>query len=196
MHRNALLEMLYRYRERWPDEDAGHRFECFVRRQPRCFERDCWDDGHVTASAALLDPRREAMLMTLHAKLGRWLQLGGHADGETDALAVACREAAEESGLEVAPASPEPIDVDIHAIPPHGSDPAHFHYDVRFVLLAEAGTPKTTEESLGLKWVPLAGMAALTAEESILRLSAKCRAWLALFERLKTRPNAARQTRR
>ena len=180
MHRNALLEMLYRYRERWPDEDAGHRFECFVRRQPRCFERDCWDDGHVTASAALLDPHREAMLMTLHAKLGRWLQLGGHADGETDVLAVACREAAEESGLEVAPASPEPIDVDIHAIPAHGSDPGHFHYDVRFVLLAEAGTPKTTEESLGLKWVPLAGMAALTAEESILRLSAKCRAWLAI----------------
>ena len=180
MHRRALLGLLRRYRQRHPAEDAAHRFQGFVRRQPRCFERDCWDDGHVTASAALLDPRREAMLMTLHAKLGRWLQLGGHADGETDALAVACREATEESGLEVAPASLEPIDVDIHGIPAHGGDPAHFHYDVRFVLLAEAGAPRPTEESLGLKWVPLKNMAAVTAEESILRLAAKCRALLAV----------------
>lgn len=171
--------MLGRYRERHPGEEAAHRFERFVRRQPRCFERDCWEDGHVTASAALLDPSQGAMLMTLHAKLGRWLQLGGHADGETDALAVACREAGEESGLDVTPASPEPIDVDIHAIPPHGGDPAHFHYDVRFVLLAEVGVPLATEESLRLEWVPLDRLAALTTEESVLRLAAKCRARLA-----------------
>ena len=180
MHRNALLALLRRYRQRFPAEDAARCFEDFVRRQPRCFERDCWDDGHVTASAALLDPRREAMLMTLHAKLGRWLQLGGHADGETDALAVACREAAEESGLEVTPVSPAPIDVDIHAIPPHGDDPRHFHYDVRFMLLAEAGMPKPTEESVRLEWVPLQRLAASTTEESIRRLAAKCRARLAM----------------
>ena len=180
MHRNALLALLRSYRQRHPAEDAVRRFEDFVRRQPRCFERDCWDDGHVTASAALLDPRREAMLMTLHAKLGRWLQLGGHADGETDALAVACREAAEESGLTVSPVSPAPIDVDIHAIPPHGNDPRHFHYDVRFMLLAEAGVPKPTEESVRLEWVPLQRLAASTTEESIRRLAAKCRARLAM----------------
>ena len=180
MHRNALLALLRRYRQSFPAEDAACRFEDFVRRQPRCFERDCWDDGHVTASAALLDPRREAMLMTLHAKLRRWLQLGGHADGETDALAVACREAAEESGLEVTPVTPAPIDVDIHAIPAHGDDPQHFHYDVRFMLLAGGGVPTPSAESVRLEWVPLQRLAASTTEESIRRLAAKCRARLAM----------------
>ena len=167
--------MLRRYRRRFPQEDAARRFQTFVRRQPRCFERDCWDDGHVTASAALLDPSRSAMLLALHAKLGKWLQLGGHADGHPDALAVACREAAEESGLEVAPAMAEPIDVDIHAIPLHGTDPAHFHYDVRFVLFAAQTTAKASPESLALRWIPLDRMGSVTAEQSILRLATKCR---------------------
>ena len=178
MHREALLAMLRRYQRRHPQEDAARRFQTFVRRQPRCFERDCWDDGHVTASAALLDPSRSAMLLALHAKLGKWLQLGGHADGDPDPLAVARREAAEESGLEVTPAMDEPIDVDVHAIPAHGADPAHLHYDVRFVLFAAHATAQASPESLALKWVPLDSIASVTEEQSILRLATKCRSWL------------------
>lgn len=180
MHRDRLLALLAGYAARHPAEDA-RRFEAFVRRQPRCFERDCFDDGHVTGSAALLDgtdPTRAAMLMTHHAKLGKWLQLGGHADGETDPLAVACREASEESGLAVAPLAAEPIDLDIHAIPARGCDPAHYHYDVRFMLCAEAGTAVANAESLALEWVPLTQIERVTRDESILRLAGKCRAAL------------------
>ena len=178
MHRDALLAMLSRYQRRHPDEDAARRFQRFVSNQPRCFERDCWDDGHVTASAALLDPSRKSMLMTRHRKLGMWLQLGGHADGNPDPLAVACREAKEESGLDVTPAMTEPIDVDVHAVPAYGTDPAHHHYDARFILFAEHTAVQANSESEGLQWVPLDNVASVTDEESILRLAAKCRAWL------------------
>ena len=175
-----FLELLARYARRWPDEPVARRFTRFVRGQPRCFERDCFDDGHVTGSAVVLDLAGTAMLMTHHAKLGRWLQLGGHADGDTDPLRVACREAAEESGLAVAPLSVEPVDLDVHAIPPHGCDPQHFHYDVRFLLqVAESDRFTETDESLALAWVPLAEVEGVTREESILRLASKARSALA-----------------
>ena len=170
--------MLSRYQRQHPTEEAAWRFRRFVSNQPRCFERDCWEDGHVTASAALLDPSRKFMLMTLHRKLGMWLQLGGHADGNPDPLAVARREAEEESGLKVTSPMPAPIDVDVHAVPAYGTDPAHYHYDMRFVLVAEHTAVTATSESEELRWVPLDNIASVTNEESILRLAAKCRAWL------------------
>ena len=102
LHRTRLLAALDRYQARYPDEDQT-RFRGFVLRQPRCFERDCWDDGHVTGSALVVDRTATRVLLTHHAKVGRWLQLGGHADGDPDPLAVACREATEESGLAVTP---------------------------------------------------------------------------------------------
>ena len=180
MHRNKLIDLLARYGERHPEESTPtiKRFERLVARQPRCFERDCFDDGHVTGSAVVLNLAGTAMLMTHHAKLGRWLQLGGHADGETDPLAVACREAAEESGLAVRPCCTLPIDLDIHAIPARGGDPRHFHYDVRFLLQVEASEAfKATAESLALAWAPLADVEAVTREESILRLVRKALAF-------------------
>lgn len=155
------------------------RFERLVARQPRCFDRDCFDDGHVTGSAVVLNLAGTAMLMTHHAKLRRWLQLGGHADGEADPLAVACREAVEESGLGVRPCCTWPIDLDIHAIPARGGDPRHFHYDVRFLLQVEFSEAfKATPESLALAWVPLTNVGAVTREESILRLARKALAFL------------------
>ena len=173
MHRNKLLALLDDYADRYPGEGVA-RFREFVERQPRCFERDCWDDGHVTGSAVVLDPAGTSMLMTHHTKLGRWLQLGGHADGDTDPLAVACREATEESGLVVTPVDDDILDLDIHTIPPRGRDPAHFHYDVRFLLRAERTGPlDVTKESLALRWVSLDGVEDLTGEVSITRMVEK-----------------------
>ena len=167
--------MLADYAKRFPDEDSA-RFARFVARQPRCFERDCFDDGHVTGSALLLNLCRDAALMTHHAKLGRWLQLGGHCDGDADALAVACREAQEESGLAVTPLSAVPLDIDVHTIPARGSEPRHFHYDVRFVLQVQGSEDfVATAESLSLAWVPLDEMTTYTDEESVLRLVRKFR---------------------
>ena len=181
MHRNKLLALLGHYQKQalaGSDADIVMRFRRFVYRQPRCFERDCWDDGHVTGSALVLNSDRSSMLMTLHAKLGKWLQLGGHADGETDPLAVACREANEESGLAVKPLSTQAIDLDVHAIP-GGDDPPHYHYDVRFVLAAEPSPLAVSRESLALRWVRFDDLASFTQEESILRLVAKSRPWRA-----------------
>ena len=181
MHRNKLTDLLAEYRRRNTGESTPTiaRFENLVSRQPRCFDRDCFDDGHVTGSAVVLNLAGTAMLMTHHAKLGRWLQLGGHADGETDPLAVASREAVEESGLGVRPCCTWPIDLDIHAIPARGRDPRHFHYDVRFLLQVEASEAfKATAESLALAWVPLAEVEAVAREESILRLARKTLAFL------------------
>ena len=173
MHRHKLLALLAGYADRYSGEDIS-RFRAFVEGQPRCFERDCWDDGHVTGSAVVLDPGGASMLMTHHAKLGRWLQLGGHSDGESDPLAVACREATEESGLAVVPVRKEILDLDIHAIPARGGDPTHFHYDVRFLLRVERPGPlAATDESLALKWVRLDAVETVTREESILRMVRK-----------------------
>ena len=73
-----------RYLARNPDEriTVDHVTQ-FVRANPDCFERSC-RDGHVTGSAWILSHDRTQFLLTHHKKLGRWLQLGGHAAGEHD----------------------------------------------------------------------------------------------------------------
>ena len=146
-------------------------------RQPRCFERDCCDDGHVTGSALVVDRTATRVLLTHHAKVGRWLQLGGHADGDPDPLAVACREAVEESGLAVTPLLDDIIDLDIHGpSTPRGRNPAHFHYDVRFLLQARHSEAFTvTAESLALRWVPFDEVESFSVDPGLLRLVAKCR---------------------
>lgn len=174
MQRNRLYALLNRYQDRFPDEDAAP-FLRFVERQPRCFERDCFDDGHVTGSALVLNLAGDATLLTRHAKLDRWLQLGGHSDGDPDPLAVACREAEEESGLAVVPVSRQVLDIDIHTIPRRGGEPAHFHYDVRFLLRVEGSERfAVTAESHALAWVPLDQVRSYTSEESVLRMVRKC----------------------
>lgn len=180
MHRAKLLRLLADYATRHPHENVAA-FRRFVERQPRCFERDCFDDGHVTASAAVLNRAGSHILLTHHAKLGRWLQLGGHADGDADPLRVACREAQEESGLAVVSVRAEPVDVDIHRIPRRGAEPAHLHYDVRFLLRVEDGSARFTlsDESLALQWVGLGEVNVVTSEASVLRLAAKAQAAMA-----------------
>ena len=175
LRRNKLLALLDRYRALYPDEDVT-RFRRFVLRQPRCFERDCWDDGHVTGSAVVVDRLASRVLLTHHAKIGRWLQLGGHSDGNPDPLAVACKEAAEESGLAVAPLRTGIVDLDIHRIPARGGDPVHCHYDVRFLLQTRHSESfTTTPESLALKWVAFDDVQSFTTGPGLLRLVAKCR---------------------
>ena len=133
------------------------------------------------------------MLLTHHRKLNRWLQPGGHCDGDSDTLRTALREAAEESGLEVETCSDAPLDIDIHAIPArkpfpsrkvaaarnagpaHAAEPAHFHYDVRYALRATSDDFTVGEESHALAWVGFADLADYTREPSILRMLAKWR---------------------
>lgn len=177
MHRKPLLEKLRRYAERHPEEAAVTvRFIDFVAGNPQCFERSL-ASGHVTGSAWLVDRGARRVLLTHHRKLGRWLQLGGHSDGVPDPLEVAISEAREESGLDVAPLSPEIFDLDVHEIPARSNEPAHLHFDVRFALEVRGSEAfRVGEESLDLAWVPIDGLDRYTREESVLRMARKWRA--------------------
>ncbi len=174
MHRSKLIELLTDYGQRYPDErDTVDRFLAFVRANERCFERDLWV-GHVTGSAWLVNAPGTHVLLTHHRKLGRWLQVGGHSDGNPDPLAVAIREAEEESGLRVTPVGDEIFDIDIHEIPARKGDPAHFHFDVRFTLQAVGDDQFSVgEESLDLAWVPISSLPDYTDEWSVLRMAEK-----------------------
>ena len=121
------------------------------------------------------------VLLHHHRKLGRWLQFGGHCDGDKDILSVARREALEESGIDgLIVASERPFDLDIHEIPAHGRDPVHFHYDVRFMLIApEAAAPVLSVESHELRWFTENELAEVELDESLRRMIRKWRAIVA-----------------
>jgi len=177
MHRQDLLAKLARHEPAGDSEsDALTKVTQFVQQQPSCFERSL-AVGHVTGSAWLLNASRTRALLTLHRKLGMWLQPGGHADGESDVLGVALREAREESGIaDVVPVSEAIFDVDVHRIPQRPGEPAHLHYDVRFLLCAPTTDRFTiSEESLELQWFSPDELTTLDVDESVRRM---CRKWI------------------
>jgi 8-oxo-dGTP pyrophosphatase MutT (NUDIX family) len=186
MHRRTVLDLLDAYLQRHPgDATVVARTRSLVHGRADCFERTCLP-GHVTGSAWVVSADFEQVLLTHHRKLGRWLQLGGHADGDPDPLRVALREAREESGLErLHPAPPGSVgilDLDVHAIPALGAEPAHDHHDLRFLFVAEAGQDlRISDESNDLRWVPFSALRDFADEESLLRMADRARAVLAIL---------------
>jgi 8-oxo-dGTP pyrophosphatase MutT (NUDIX family) len=175
MNRKALLSELAAFRPGSGREAVMvRRTRRFIESYADCFERS-QQLGHVTGSAWVIDLGREYVLLTHHMKLDRWLQLGGHADGDPDVLAVALREAMEETGLDtIRPLSRSIFDVDVHSIPSRDGEPAHFHYDIRFVFEAERTLPlRKSAESKALSWVKLSEVSRLTREESVMRMVVK-----------------------
>jgi 8-oxo-dGTP pyrophosphatase MutT (NUDIX family) len=145
----------------------------FIDRHPRDAHRRELAEGHLTAAAFVVDARRERALLTHHRKLGRWLQLGGHCDGDGDLARVALREGREESGIEELALDPAPIDLDIHPIPARPGEPAHLHYDVRFLATAPPGAvARRSAESLALGWFGPADLERLELDDSVRRLFA------------------------
>lgn len=176
MHRRPLLTLLSRYRAQYGayDAEACGRIARFVEDHEDCFERSLMV-GHVTGSAWIVDASRTHCLLVHHRKLDRWLQLGGHSDGDSDTLAVALREGLEESGLNSLRAVSSAIfDCDVHWIPERKSEPGHHHHDVRFLLEADIDEPLiVSEESNELAWVKLADVARLAGDDSVVRMVAK-----------------------
>jgi 8-oxo-dGTP pyrophosphatase MutT (NUDIX family) len=146
----------------------------FIDAHPDHLWRTCLR-GHLTGSAWILSADRSKVLLTHHHKLDRWLQLGGHADGDPDMVSVALREASEESGLtNLRVASGELFDFDRHEIPVRGDEPAHWHFDFRFVIEADPAEPlMISSESKDLAWVEIGRVTSLNPEESMARMVRK-----------------------
>jgi 8-oxo-dGTP pyrophosphatase MutT (NUDIX family) len=127
--------------------------------------------GHLTASALVLDAQRERALLTHHKKLGLWLQLGGHCDGNANLAACALREATEESGIADLAILPRIVDLDIHPIPARTNEPEHLHLDARFFVFAPQGASfVVSEESHELGWIAPDALDSLRVDDSVRRL--------------------------
>ena len=177
MHRQAVLQLLRAHLAVAVDpHEVAMTSDTirFVEARADCLLRAC-EPGHLTGSAWIVSPDRTRTLLTHHHKLDKWLQLGGHADGDPDLLAVALREAREESGLtRLRAVSSVPIDVDRHMIPPRKPEPEHYHYDLRFMIEADPAEPLViSNESKDLAWVEVARVTALNSEESMARMVRK-----------------------
>jgi len=149
---------------------------CDVAADP--FSRDHFHPGHFTASAFVLSPDRQQLLLILHGKLHRWLQPGGHVDPEdSDIFAAARREVSEEVGLHDLPFAEGPriFDVDVHQIPALRGDPPHLHLDVRVCFVAPDLSATAGSDAQDARWVPLAEIHRWETDESVLRAVRKLR---------------------
>jgi 8-oxo-dGTP pyrophosphatase MutT (NUDIX family) len=134
-------------------DEARRRIIDFCRAHPDALHRSCLA-GHLTGSAVVVDGAGSRTLLLEHAKLGRWLQPGGHADGDGNLAHVAWREAGEETGLAGLRLVEPAIDVDVHSIPARPGEPQHLHLDLRFAVVAPDGARVAhNDESLGARWV-------------------------------------------
>lgn len=175
MHRKILLDLLEKHSPIDANElkMTNETIE-FVKINEDCFKRELLI-GHVTGSAWIVNDARTHVLMMHHRKLNQWFQPGGHCDGDSDVLNVALKEANEETGLEnLKVVTGEIYDVDVHQIPERKGIPAHYHYDVRFLIEADMNEPLVvTEESNDLSWVSLEKIAEHNDSESIMRMARK-----------------------
>ena len=128
--------------------------------------------GHLTGSAVVVDAAGERVLVLLHTKLQRWLQPGGHADGDHELAGVALREAAEETGIEGLEVVLPAVDLDVHEVDHGDALGTHLHLDLRFLVLAPPDAVVVgNHESQGLRWVTIDELEELADEEGLVRLA-------------------------
>ena len=136
--------------------------------------------GHLTGSALVVDATHERVLLLLHTKLGRWLQPGGHADGDHELAGVALKEATEETGIDGLRVLVPAVDVDVHRVDHRDALGEHLHLDLRFVVIAPPGAVEDpNHESLDHRWVTWDELPDAVDEEGIVRLARAGRAALA-----------------
>ena len=176
MHRKNILDKLTNYSPEYAAEkEFRASFISFIKGNIDCFERSL-QIGHITGSAWIVNKDRDKALLTHHAKLNRWLQPGGHADGDSRIDQVSMKEAREETGLSsLRLLSDNIFDIDIHSIPARNHEPEHLHYDIRFIFEADEHESLTvTSESKDLQWVSLSSLLEKTEKnQSILRMAEK-----------------------
>lgn len=155
MNRADLKLALEAFHSEYPEELKAREQMLELLQIERCFHRDCWP-AHFTGSALVVSADGSQILLNHHRFLNRWMQFGGHCDGDENICRVAAREAGEESGIaDLILASKKPFDLDIHPIPenPKKGELPHFHYDVRYVFIApENAEVQASSESIEVRW--------------------------------------------
>jgi 8-oxo-dGTP pyrophosphatase MutT (NUDIX family) len=174
MDRVALVKQLKEHHTLFQDEKEFIPRFLSLLADALCFERTHLP-GHITGSAWIVDSTRTQVLLVHHAKLNKWVQPGGHADGDENILRVALKEAEEETGIKKFNLLSDYVfDVDIHLIPKRADFPEHFHYDVRFLLEADPNDLiQVSEESHDVKWIRLDELEKYNRERSLLRMKEK-----------------------
>ena len=139
------------------------------------FRRTEYDPGHFTASGFVVHPDGDRILLVHHARLGIWVQPGGHIDAsDLTLIDAARREIVEETGLtRMTPAADGLVDVDIHEFGASGDQPEHLHYDLRFAFVASGDALAPNSEILEAVWVGLSDLNGLGVDRSVLRPAAR-----------------------
>ncbi|WP_409183233.1 NUDIX hydrolase [Amycolatopsis sp. VS8301801F10] len=155
LHESAVAELSGWKPAEPAQESLRQAFLGFLASRPDTCQRSC-EAGHLTASAVVLDSTGTQVLLTLHPRVGRWLQLGGHCEPSDASLAeAALREATEESGMSGLVIGETPVHLDVHPITCSLGVPTR-HFDVRYVVHAPPGAePVRSEESDDLRWWPV-----------------------------------------
>jgi len=132
---------------------------------------------HVTASALIVHPLTARVLLRWHQRRQAWLQVGGHGDpGESDPLAIALREAVEETGLaDLAPWPDAQLrHLVIVSVPAGKGEPAHEHADLRYFMATQTPEAARAEnEDAPLRWLSLAQAREATSEANLLETMAR-----------------------
>jgi 8-oxo-dGTP pyrophosphatase MutT (NUDIX family) len=182
----SLLELLLSHRP-LDEVEAEHRRRMIAlaragqARRLDPFSRSCFEPGHFTASSFVLSPDCDTLLLILHAKLGFWMQPGGHIDPEDpDVLVAARREVHEETGLATLELWPPGrplglLDLDIHGIPERRDEPAHEHFDLRFLFRSDSLALGDSDEIRGARWVPLHQVESMRSDASVMRAVTRLR---------------------
>lgn len=163
-------------------EHARAEMLAFIDAHPDALHRSC-GIGHLTGSALVVDSGTRRVLLLFHTKIQRWLQPGGHADGDGNLAHVSLREAQEETGIDGLSVVTPAIDLDIHVFrSAAGKEPDHLHLDVRHLVLAPEGAVATSNhESEGMTWVPLDELAHYDVDPGTIRMA---RAGMAALDQL------------
>ncbi len=153
-----------------PEDERGRILHLLDRHQSDVLLRTC-RPGHLTGSAFVVSATGSHTLLLHHTKLQRWLQPGGHADGQDDLAAVALREATEETGIVGLKVVGEAIDLDIHLVEPPKED-AHLHLDVRYLVMAPADAElNANSESTDQRWVARDSLDEYELDEGLHRMA-------------------------
>ena len=173
MNRIELVNQLQQYSSQYTEEQEFKFGFSDLLTHPNCYLRTHLP-GHMTGSSWIVDESEKFTLLIHHKKLNKWLQPGGHADGNENIFEVALNEAREETGLHSLNPMPTIFDIDIHSIPTRDDFPEHTHYDIRFIIHADrTETLHPNHESNELRWFNIAELSSISNNESILRMCSK-----------------------